>query len=232
MTPESINKQLLSFYTGIVAELQQILVQYKGCSSPHFLFAPEGYEAVSTILMIVGQQTNGWDCGTLNSAISSVQSLRKSYADFDLGHECKASPFWQAAHRLFKLLNTAGPERSFLGSNLVKVDQYCRRPVPELEEQVGALMILQREISITRPDVLVFFTGPDYDQRLMRTFRGVQYVSKSRLLARLQHPQLPTLSFRTYHPNYLRRSRKWNVLEKIVMEAQISTLKYGLQFAG
>jgi len=218
MTSESINKRLLEFYMGVSPQLENILEPYEDCSSPHLIFVPDGYAAVTARLMIVGQQTNGWENGIFSSDPSGVEAVMRLYADFNLGKKWKRSPFWQAAHKLFRLLNPDGPERSFLWSNLVKVDQNGHRPNADLEEKVCALRILHEEISITKPDVVVFFTGPEYDQRLKKTFPSVRYVPDSRLLAKLKHPEFPALSFRTYHPNYLRRSHKWFVLRKIVEE--------------
>jgi hypothetical protein len=76
--------------------------------------------------------------------------------------------------------------------------------------------LLQAEIEITKPSVVVFFTGPSYDHRLASTFPGLSFETSSRRLSRVFHPLLPRHSYRTYHPNYLRRSKSnWTVLDEI-----------------
>ena len=64
---------------------------------------------------------------------------------------------------MFRSVNPDGPERAFLWSNLVRVDQHCRRPCAEVENAVSELGLLNRELDILEPDAAVFFTGPHYD---------------------------------------------------------------------
>lgn len=77
------------------------------------------------------------------------------------------------------------------------------------------LGLLPHEVNIIRPDVAVFFTGSRYDGRLRETFPGVVFHRVSRLVSRLEHPQLPLHSYRTSHPKYLRLSGNWSVLEQL-----------------
>jgi hypothetical protein len=48
----------------------------------------------------------------------------------------------------------------------------------------------------------------------------VTFAAVSPGIARLEHDGLPRRSFRTYHPGYLRRARKWGALDEIVARAQ------------
>ena len=166
---------------------------------------PESYHQSAVKLMIVGQETRGW--AEEIKALTTVRELMSFYSGFNLGEKYRASPFWQAAQQFHRSLNPKGPERSYLWSNLIKVSQQKKRPIPSIEENICNLGLLQAEIEITRPSVVVFFTGPSYDNRLKSTFSGITFDSSSRRLSRLVHPQLPHHSYRTYHPNYLRRSK-------------------------
>ena len=100
--------------------------------------------------------------------------------------------------------------------HLVRVDQRRDRPSQKVEMSVSQLGLLSQEIAITNPDAVVFFTGPHYDARLRSSFPSVEYQAVSPTLARLKHYGLPVSAFKTYHPNYLRRSRQWSVLEDVV----------------
>lgn len=202
-----MNAQLRALYSPALDALA--VLRAHGASRPLLMEVPEAYHLAPVKLMIVGQQTLGW-----GEQCEDLDQLLALYREFDLGLECRRSPFWHAAHRLHRGLNPDGPERAFLWSNLVKVDQYGRRPEAAMEDSVCSLGLLAGEIEITKPDVVVFFTGA-YDQRLQSTFPGVEYEQVLPSAARLKHPALPVHSYRTYHPRYLQRSGRWGVLDEI-----------------
>ena len=70
--------------------------------------------------------------------------------------------------------------------------------------------LLEREIAILAPDVVVFFTGPSYNGLLAATFPEAMLeagsLSRAKPVSRVIHPALPAKTFRTYHPNYLQRA--------------------------
>lgn len=218
MTADHLNKQLRIFYREVLPSLRDIVASDGTISNPHLISVPGEYTATRTRVMVIGQQTYGWGERGVSGQADALNALIQLYADFNLGEKYTASPFWQATVSLNRFVNPDSPPRAFLWSNLIKVDQSKRRPSQKIEEGVCALALLQREIAITKPNAVVFFTGPDYDSRIERSFPELTWESKSRLLTRLIHPNLPTLFFRTYHPNYLRRSGHWNVILKIGQE--------------
>jgi hypothetical protein len=197
---------------GYEKALPQLLALPGGVSKPLLMQVPSGYGATPQKLMIVGQETKGWGP---KGAQPSVADLMGGYAGFNLGANYRRNPFWVASHQLHRALNPDAPEPSFLWSNLVKVDQNERRPTAEVEETVARLGLLAMEIGVTRPDVVVFFTGPRYDARLEATFPGARLEEAGPKVSRVVHRDLPELTFRTYHPGYLRRSRQWAVLSEL-----------------
>ncbi len=58
---------------------------------------------------------------------------------------------------------------------------------------------------------MVFMTGPNYDSDLQSAFPGSKLKEipgeDARFLARVEGNSLPENSFRTYHPNYLVKSK-------------------------
>lgn len=209
--------QLRQAYAEAVPTLERISATHEGVSGPLLISVPSGYERAEVRLMIVGQQTNGWPSITVG-----LGELLRTYRDFDLGRSYTASPFWQASHQLFGGVNPEGPERAFLWSNLVRVDQHCERPKPEIEEAVSKLGLLSVELQLLKPDAVVFFTGPHYDERLCRTFAGIAYRELAPDVDRLEHPDLPVKSFRTYHPRYLWQAKKRAALEAIVRAIRVA----------
>jgi hypothetical protein len=58
-------------------------------------------------------------------------------------------------------------------TNLNKLDQRATRPTPDVEATLlEKFPVVIREIEITQPDVVVFFTGPAYDRLLSNAFPG------------------------------------------------------------
>ncbi len=216
-------------YAAAVTLWRELNESTPGLSAP-FVVAPDArYRDAAVRLMIVGQETFGWGEGIDRgqSAEQLVEILREWYRSFNLGANYRSTPFWSAADHIFRSLNPSTDARAFLWSNLVKMDMGRRRVTPEVEERVAALRLLQREISEFSPEVVVFFTGPRYDERLAMSFPGARFETAGPLLARVIHADLPTRTFRTYHPRYLRMSRHWGVLDELISRCKVA---YGADF--
>lgn len=205
-----LNQRLRALYAEKMGQLEQILADQDGVSGPLLLAIPEGCSHTSLRLLIVGQQTNGWP-----EISTGIDTLMATYREFDFGRNYIASPFWQASHQLHAAVNPGGPPRSFLWSNLIKVDQYGERPHEHMEDRVAAIGLLEAEIAITEPLAVIFFKGPNYDTRMRKTFPGVEYRPLSAVVSQLVHPTLPLRPFRTYHPNYLWQAKKRDALDLI-----------------
>lgn len=192
-------------------------------SAPHLVDVHPRYFSMPTRLMVVGQETLGWGemIDPTAPAPFVVTSLRTCYREFDLGSHYRRSPFWVAANQVFHALNPDAIERAFIWSNLVKMDNERKRPEPALEEVISEIPLLRCEISTWAPDVIVFFTGPRYDERLRRTFPGAELNAVTKEIAEVMHPSLPRRTLRTYHPSYLRRSRRWKVLDELASYCQV-----------
>lgn len=170
-----MNSRLRELYGPALDSLARVTNGVDGISRPLLLEVPETYQRATCKLMIVGQQTRYW-----GEQCETVDELMSFYTGFQLGRTQRRSQFWQAAHKLHNALNPAGPGEAFLWSNLVKVDQLGGRlRAPGLEAAVARVGLLQGEIEITNPDVVVFFTGPSYDGCLMDTFPGVTFNERS-----------------------------------------------------
>ena len=71
-----------------------------------------------------------------------------------------------------------------------------------------AFNVLPAEIEIAKPDVVIFFTGHDYDETIEALFGRITKATipeySEKVLARIQdsNGRLPTHSYRTYHPGY------------------------------
>jgi hypothetical protein len=181
-----------------------------------------GYLSARVRLMVVGQQTKGWVGNwrqNLGLGPDPIQKLCSTYSAFALGKNYYRTPFWVAAHQVNRVLN---PDANigFAWSNLLKLDEAGQRPSPPVEKVLlESFNVLPGECRVAKPHVVLFFTGPEYDDTLRNVFQGTEFVTVAgydvRALARLIHPHLPWLSFRLYHPNYLRRAGKWLIIEEL-----------------
>ena len=201
-------------YAPFWQDLHHLVLDHPGLSCPLLLDFPDGYWSQSTRLFVVGQQTNSWR-NELRQGMS-IELLMAGYKWFlDSDYH---SPFWDAVRAIEGHL---GIERGqLLWGNLNKVDQDRGRPAPDVESALCRVFpVLEHELRLAEPDLVVFFTGPYYDGLIARHLPGVRIdpiPGFGNGLRRLHHSTLPVSSFLTYHPKYLRLSKKWEpVLTRI-----------------
>lgn len=218
---DALNKKLLILYKNywdyLAKNLAQEDVDHKKISCPLFIHIFPEYIRSKRKLLIIGQQTLDWGAWK----ISKKSELRKhigEYKNFHLGEGYYNSPFWVFSRKLYGKLNPDSEPYGFLWLNINKCDQHYGRLNPEFETIIcKKYPIFQKEINIIKPDVVVFVTGPNYNQRIRESFPSIKYMCINRFraveLQRLKHEALPKDTFRTYHPQYLYRIR---LLDKII----------------
>ena len=206
------NKLLYEFYQGLDFSFRN---EHLNVSLPHLIFVKKQYCENKDKLMIVGQQTFGWTNMFENDpTLTFIQQMIKTYEKFDLGKTYFKSPFWMSSHYLAKLFNNE--EYDFIWTNLLKVDQNKQRPNKSIEDKICELSMLQNEIRITKPNVIVFFTGPTYDDIIQKTFPNSKIKKLNEYISLIEHDSLPKNSYRTYHPNFLMKKYDYkNVLNEI-----------------
>lgn len=212
---------------------------------PLLLSMTADYQHAARRVLVIGQETFGWqwtaqltqsypayphdwpfepicswndfvdnDCG--------VDALLWAYEQFAFGlrqPHTHRSPFW-SAFREIQAWSAVG----VMWTNLIRSDfenaSILAAPLI-IQEFLHAQEtdLLKREIECLKPDVCVFFTGPNYDHYIDRKWPGCQRLpvgqAPLRELARLSHPELPYACFRTYHPAYLRRTHRWPWIDVI-----------------
>lgn len=219
-----ISAALHALYESRVETLTDLLSRYRETSYPLLIEPPEGYPAAPVRLMIIGQQTDGWEpldnTGLRRDRLAGlVPELTRLYTRFGLGAGRRHSPFWQASHHIYRFLNPDGPENTFVWGNLSRVDLHGQRPPAPVEAAwLQRFNLLPDEIRILQPDVVMFFTGPYYDDLLHGTFPGAELEEvplADGFVARVSHRDLPEQTYRAYHPNYLRQSGNWDIIDLI-----------------
>ena len=172
VTAAAMNCELHARYTEALRQLADVWHPLDGDSKPMLIEVPPAYAEASFKLMVVGQEAGGW-AKSVSLDEGAVATLMKLYTDFDLGENQRPfTPFWQGAQRIARDLCASSGPKSYLWSNLVKVDIGGRRPPAAVEAAVASLKLVEHELTVTRPDAVIFFTGPRYDDRLKATCPG------------------------------------------------------------
>jgi hypothetical protein len=172
----------------------------------------ENYAKQPFPLLIIGQETKGWHSFSTDASEAGCVELMADYESFNVGEKYNPSPFWNMTRKIEEALGNK--PCSCAWTNISKYDQNDGRPGAESEKLFSAVdSLLIDEIRITAPKICLFFTSYKFDYRLKNIFEQIEFIETGdgfevKELCRLKHPNLPTLSFRTYHPQYLRRSGK------------------------
>lgn len=224
--PVDLNTQLRDLYkvrTQKLTKRIKALVEEGVCkmpANPLLLEVPDvdRYRGAGLRGMFIGQETNEW-CGKYGAKLDTLTSTYRVFFGSQIrvydGYRYPGA-FWNGLAEYRRELESAsGLETEYLWNNILKVGKNGKgTPCDEIiDAQIETFNVPAEEIQLLRPQVVVFFTGPDYDKWLDRTIPDVQYRRvnnrwNTRQLAQLESPKLPALTFRTYHPNYLNRDSK------------------------
>jgi hypothetical protein len=209
----TITERLVSLYENhlpvLLDQFKNIDTSQEKISYPLLLNVTSEYCTSNKKLMIVGKETYqwGWKNDDIYLNISKekmISQLMGLYRDFLDSTNSKASPFWNMTLKLLKHLNPdTNKFTSLAWNNLIKIDVGKKRAVKYEDMLAQNFPVFLEEIKILKPDVVLFFTAHSYDARLLKTL--------------IENDELPFHSYRTYHPAYLRRSKKENeIVDKLI----------------
>jgi len=202
-----MREKLLVAYQQRHADFKSVRTTFPDVDmSGPFLISPnEHYNNQPFPLLIIGQETKGW-----GDDVEDLNVQMNLYENFNLGEKYHSSPFWNITRKVEKALGNEPYTCTW--TNISKYDVNCGRAYGLQAETIATLDdILLDEIKILKPKVCLFFTGVDFDDRIKKIFPGVEYLpvkehSHPDRFFRLKHTLLPTLTFRSDHPKYLRLS--------------------------
>lgn len=193
----------------------------------HLACVPYNYNKMKYKILIVGQENDGW--GFQNEAILSMYDTldfldSKDYNDM--------RPFFSFPYNFCKSINNLedikdSKKTYFTWANLREFS-FNEEPKTSLGKEAQSIIdnefnILEEEIKIINPDIVLFLTGPNYDYYIKNQLKGVEFKTVEnyhiRQFARVEHKSLPKNSFRIYHPLYLRYRKLENeYLERLKKE--------------
>ncbi|WP_461067029.1 uracil-DNA glycosylase family protein [Spirosoma horti] len=225
MTATQLNQRLQEIYQTYI-DLMYRYKWLKGVSAPLLMSVFEAYERMERKILFVGQETHSW--GRMDEH-ASVEALQTKYAAFDLGKSADygdgkpnrylISPFWNFSRAFFYNLNKSAGDVSkktngFLWTNIFKFDSNTTTPTFDLQQQNAAgFELLNQEIAILQPDVVVFLTGRKYDHWLDQLYKPERESVNGTDSVWLLHSStqlLPTLTFQTQHPRTLSMQKSYH----------------------
>jgi len=212
--------ELLDLYTSHSTNFKSIVgltTEEHKLNGPYLCSPGKEYLESKVKIVFVGQETNGW------TTHADVSLQMQTYAGFGLGKNYVSSPFWNVIRKIEKA--ATGQHYCCASLNLNKFDVNGNPPREPFLATIQKLdHILKDEIQLLKPDLIVFFTGWRHDSRLTNIFNAnlIEVDGfKKRELAEMKLADESFKIFRTYHPNYLRRSG----LENKVINTLVSKVK-------
>ena len=236
LTVQQMNEKLASLYLGNMGRMLDLINSNKDLSDPLLLSVDERYCKTKKKIMVVGQETNGWEFEAkydqgpnpewpiMLSSSEYIELLMKRYQNKHWNKVFRDSPFWKAADLMYDKLNNDSekPDIGYLWNNFDKVDNNRKALTPELRRAVhDCFFVLWDEIEITKPEVVIFFTGDRYDKHMEEmgckiTSLQAETGVKFDWLARVHADALPPLSFVLSHPRQIQMNQQWEPLNKLI----------------
>lgn len=183
------------------------------------------YENADIRLMIIGQENNGWE-GVFYNDIDKIQSVYKRFAPNGQPFAYR-DPFKKHFNLFTTLLKNKFPDKkvNWLWNNLIKVAKSKNKGTPPsyiINIETTHFKVLAEEIKITKPNIILFYTGPYYDKHINFHLPSnekiqIEGYNKNELIK--LNIENVNFAFRTYHPGYLNRikSVRYNDIYKTIL---------------
>ena len=217
-----INQELKSIYEPYLEKLKAVSKEHSDkFSYPLLMNVFSDYEKAKNKVLYVGKETYGWIDTMNNSENLTADYLMEGYKEFEFAkhYHGRNSPFWRFVRTCHEKLNGENLPNGLLWTNFSKCDSNGTTPDYELQKinDKGFDLIVD-EIRITKPDIVIFITGWDYERQFQRVFNGLEYKTlEEKYLYQCIHEALPKHSYMTMHPKGLQIRKMFDTtLNKIV----------------
>ena len=235
--PESeINIKLVNLYASKWDSFILNIKSKKETAYPYLVTVNDRYINARTKVLIFGQETQCWGGEFYNEpeigTINNLMGLYDLFVNQDLGYN---SPYWRFVRFL---INESDKNIGFIFSNVVRIgkpyDAGCDDEINALTLQY--FNIAKEELAILNPDIILFLTGPRYDNHIKEVFGNFsiakiskEYTDRQFVRLTFDNQYMPT-AFRCYHPRYLNyiksRQKYINKFLDVVKQECIETLQY------
>jgi len=166
-------------------------------------------------VMIFGQETNDWGKNFNGQLVETLEIYDEFY---NTGYAINnyGGHFWNGYNRFINLLKKNYKDKKIctVWNNIVKIGASGRdqnHPKDYIYDvEIKNFLIIEKEINVLKPDIILFLTGPNYDSNIKNHFHDVQFMECDSKFSTRQISELKIQNsknvFRTYHPNYLWRN--------------------------
>lgn len=218
--------ELMNIYRKYWNNIIELKRKYPDLSNPLLIDISDSYWRQEVKLFIVGQQTNGWFNKELGFSedLTHIVKLIEGYKKFKFGLNYRNKPFWSVVRKIAKrLIIDIDKEGNIVWSNLNRMDYNSERPSKEIERLLyEKLPLLPEEVRIAKPDLIIFFTGPDFDYIINALFNNPEMTPFSgkeiSKLAKVSLKGYNLKGYRTYHPDHLRPQKLENEFIDLIIE--------------
>ena len=233
----NVNKQLLELYTSKWSELCTAIapifdnnaLEIKPTNPLLLLVDDEADLCNADIrIMFFGQETNDWEPPQYSDKNNGVEMIRSVYNDFYNSGACfkYGGYFWNAIAKFHTKLENKYPGKKIrlVWNNIVKIGKASDKGCPPdyiYAKERECFSVVKDEMNIIKPNVLLFFTGPNYDSKMTDVFGKISHSAIFPFTEReLSSVSLPGINadavIRTYHPGYLHFKGVERYLDTIV----------------
>ncbi|MFV0175213.1 hypothetical protein OBK14_13040 [Empedobacter falsenii] len=190
---------------------------------------PEDFQNSDIKVMILGQENNDWE----GEYGGDYEHLLKTCSDFYQGEYYQHLGYFKNHYNLIvDLLKDKFEDKNigFFWSNVVKIGKAYEKGLPPnyvLDVLETDFNVLQEEINIIKPDIIIFISGPDYDYHINQQIKDLRIVEVEnygiRELAKMEIPNVK-FAYRTYHPqkmNFLGKEKYTEIYNTIINTLKI-----------
>lgn len=225
-----INNRLFELYNREIKNLSEKKSLPENIDGPNLMYCWEDdYLNSEYKILFLGRESNGW-LGYLNL---EVEECINKYKDFEFCEKGNFTTFWQYIYDTKNILmpDTIG-QKNFLWSNVSKfskADEGTAIDLDDFKYLADNFNVIENEIKITKPDVIIFFTGHSWDFKIQYQIKDrIEFQSLSDQieiseLARLKSNFFPYHTYRVDHPITLQVQKKWNYMELIMDKIKSTT---------
>lgn len=227
-----MNKELKALYQNHWGNLSRELTNWntnrdKGeqASNPLLIQLPDEktYQSADIRMMVFGQETNNWH----HQFQPDMAKTLGWYAEFLEARRHKGKgTFWNSTRRFKKQLEEKYPDKrvELVWNNVFKIGKTKRgKPGPDVRQiEESEFNVIQREIDILKPNLIIFLSGPYYDKHLKGkvTLRVNLWIDDDPYFNQVVFYSVENgiQAVRTYHPSYLRRSKQEDEIFNFIIE--------------
>jgi len=182
-------------------------------------------------IMIFGQETNDW--GEFSD--NNIEKKMDAYKNFWFDKNSKFSKVGTFQQVLTKFQNMLEIDKTCcIWNNTIKIGKRKDKGIPSqelLDWQENWFDVVKQEVELLKPDFIIFFnankTYDKYIEKSLGKYTQSKYSDKYKknAFSKLVFEDYKEIKvFRTYHPNYLRRSK----LENEILNLLIKEIKKDL----